>query len=149
MGEKVNIKKYVQEILWGFPKFVSLLGLIILWRDSGGQALEAKASGIEARAKFLESLLRDDVDLDGEVGLGGFIAVDSRRKLGSDKAVYVEADPGEVRGLRSSVFGEIQGFLDQELSLLFSGELPTLSEPRIFGLPFVELPVGRKFRVLF
>ena len=72
----MNIKKYVQEILWGFPKFVSLLGLRILWRDSGGQALEVKASGIEARAKFLESLSRDDVDLEVEVSLGGFIAVD-------------------------------------------------------------------------
>ena len=107
----MNIKKYVQEILWGFPKFVSLLGLRILWRGSGGQALEAKASCIEARAQFLESLLRDDVDLDGEVSLGGFVAVDCGRKLGSDETVDVELNPSNVGGLRGDRLGEVQGLL--------------------------------------
>ena len=145
----MNIKKYVQEILWGFPKFVSLLGLRILWRDAGEQALEVKASGIEARAKFLEFLRSDDVELNGEVSLSWFITVDSGRKLGSDETVNGELNPGEMSSFRGGIFSQVEGFLDKEFSLLFTSELPTLFEPGIFGFPAVEEAIRGKFRVSF
>jgi len=45
-------------------------------RASGELVLEMLASGIEATPKFLEFRFRDDVDLEVEVSLGGFVAVD-------------------------------------------------------------------------
>jgi hypothetical protein len=111
--------------------------------------LEVSPSGIEAGAELLEFLLRDDINLECEVGLVGFVAVDCGRKLGSDETVNVELNPGEVSSFRGGIFSQVESFLDKEFSLLFAGELPTLSEPRIFGFPPKELAIGRKLWVSF
>jgi len=138
-----------KEILWGSPKFVSLLGLRVLWRDSRGQAFEVLASHIETTSKLLKFLRRDDVDLEVEVSLSWFITENCGTELTGHPAVDIELDAGDVSSGRRCVFGDVERFLDKELSLLFASLLPTLSEPGIFGFPPKELAIGRKFRVGF